>query len=135
MWRILNLRYLKHALLNDVVQLALYIAHQLLVGEEVRKPVAQPQVQIQYVEHRLQVHQVDNGARQLERPATLIAQPVERDRLVAAVPARYSESSTVLSDTKISIRLLSVAFGRWYAYSSIMSAVGCRPAWVNGSGV
>ena len=47
----------------------------------------EPEVEVEDVKHVLQVDQVQDGGRSGEGPADVGAQPVHRDRLIAAVLA------------------------------------------------
>jgi hypothetical protein len=76
---------LEHALLDDLVEFLLNVAHQVGVGEDVHEAIAEPEVEIEDVEDCFQVNEVENRFRDGEGPADLGAEPVEGDGVVAAV--------------------------------------------------
>jgi hypothetical protein len=76
---------LEHALLNDLVEFLLNVAHQIGVGEDVHEAIAEPEVEIEDVEDCFQMNEVENCFGDGEGPANLGAEPVEGDGVVAAV--------------------------------------------------
>lgn len=80
-------RNLKDALLDDLVEFFLNVAHEIPIGENVHEAVAEPEIQVENIEDSFEMNQVDDCLGNREWPADLSAQPVECYCIVSAVLA------------------------------------------------